>query len=549
MLPQDAQLSVQSRTFAEKAARSVSELQYGVNNVADVVVFLEILGYDDRVASQNGFEDLMHLAKYVYPFLDHYENPKDVPQWSYIEDPAPGRRQRLSEALAMYAPWLGALVMLNVTGFSLWMAQVLPSDITIAFVAGVFAGLILTEWPLQVYSRTFFMYYEQKNIGEVKRSVRRSYALAAIILSIFCVVAFALAAFTNIPLNLAYITIAAAVAVAVHRLSFNIVYLLKKIRVVFAAYALAFALLAGTFYVLPEVTDVGVTTRYFASLGAAFIVLSAFAAYYHVRLPFGNRPRLAEGSAPEFYRHPSTTTNTLASRYSVQLWEALPFSVYGVFYFVMLFGDRVLSWIYNPYAIIAINGTFLPMMFNPEYHVGADVALLALVPVIIIQYVIMAPVYTLVHNSSLKLKISEIKNMDSTIKNVYRNLVVFSLAASLFSVAMLHNFGPEIMSIFRGSELSFVVMRYASIASISVSLFTANAVMMMLLNRAKIPAILALAGGAMVLAGGVFTVQYGIENLAIAYLGASTAVAVASFVFVYRLLKNKPSVNLLARYS
>jgi hypothetical protein len=189
------------------------------------------------------------------------------------------------------------------------------------------------------------------------------------------------------------------------------------------------------------------------------------------------------------------------------------------------------------------------MMFNAEYHVGADVALLALVPVIIIQYVIMAPVYALVHNSSLKLKISEIAKMDSTIKHVYRNLVVFSLAASLASVAILHNFGPEIISIFRGSELSFVVMRYASIASISVSLFTANAVMMMLLNRAKVPAILALAGGAMVLAGGAFTVQYGIENLAIAYLAASTAVAAASFVFVIRLLKARPSVNLLARYS
>jgi hypothetical protein len=426
---------------------------------------------------------------------------------------------------------------------------VLPSDITIAFVAGVFAGLILTEWPLQVYSRTFYMYFEQKNIGEVKRSVKRSYALAAIILSAFCAVAFALAAFTNIPLNLAYITIGAAVAVALHRLSFNIVYLLKKIKIVFLAYALAFALLAGTFYALPEITDVGVTERYFASLGSAFVVLCAFAAYYHARLPLRSRPRVSESSAPDFYRHPSTTANTLASRYGVQLWEALPFSVYGVFYFVMLFGDRVLSWIYNPYAIIAVNGTFLPMMFNAEYHVGADVALLALVPVIIIQYVIMAPVYALVHNSSLKLKISEIAKMDSTIKHVYRNLVVFSLAASLASVAILHNFGPEIISIFRGSELSFVVMRYASIASISVSLFTANAVMMMLLNRAKVPAILALAGGAMVLAGGAFTVQYGIENLAIAYLAASTAVAAASFVFVIRLLKARPSVNLLARYS
>ncbi len=549
MLPQDIQIPVQSRLFAEKAARSVSELQYGVNNVADVVVFLEILGYDDRVASQNGFENLMHLAKYVYPFLDHYENPKDVPQWSYMEDPTPGRRQRLSEALAMYAPWLGALIMLNITGFSLWMAQVLPADITIAFVAGVFAGLILTEWPLQVYSRTFFMYYEQKNIGETKRSIKRSYALMAILLSGFSVVAFVASALSDIPLNLAYVTIGASIAVAVHRLSFNIVYLLKKTRVIFASYTLAFAALAGTFYLLPQIADMDVTLRYFASLASAFVVLTIVAAYYHARLPFGNRPRASDSSVPGFYRHPSTTEKTLQSRYKIQLWEALPFSVYGTFYFVMLFGDRVLSWIFNPYVIIASNGTFLPMMFNAEYHVGADIALLALAPVIIIQYVIMAPVYMLVHNSSLKLKVSEISKMDATIKNVYRNLLVFSLAASLAAVAILHNLGPEIVSIFRGTELSFEVMRYASLGSISVSLFTANAVMMMFLNKAKIPAYLALAGGFMVLAGGFIFAQQGVENLAIAYLTASTVVAAASFVFMYRLLKGNPATNLFARYS
>lgn len=549
MLPQDVQIPLQSRVFAEKAARSVSELQYGVNSVADVVVFLEILGYDDRVASQNGFENLMHLAKYVYPFLDHYENPKDVPQWSYMEDPATGRRQRLSEALAMYAPWVGALIMLNITGFSLWMAQLLPADITIAFVAGIFAGLILTEWPLQVYSRTFFMYFEQKNIGETKRSIKRSYALMAILLSGFSVIAFTVSAFTNIPLNLAYVTIGAALAVALHRLSFNIVYLLRKTKVVFAAYSLAFALLAGTFYLLPQVSGMDVTSRYFASLATAFIALTAVAAYYHVKLPLGSKPKTRDSSAPEFYRHPSTTATTLRSRYKVQLWEALPFSVYGTFYFIMLFGDRVISWIFNPYVIIASNGTFLPMMFNAEYHVGADIALLALAPVIIIQYVIMAPVYLLVHNHSLKLKVSEISNMNKTVKSVYRNLIVFSLAASLASVAVLHNLGPEIVWLFRGSEVSLEVMRYASLGSISVSLFTANAVMMMFLNRAKIPALLALAGGITVLAGGALFAPQGMENLAIVYMAASTAVAAASFVFVLRLLKGNPATNLFARYS
>lgn len=538
MLPTDKEtMSVETRIFAEKAARSVSELQYGVNNIADVVVFLEILGYDDRAASKNGFRDLMDLAKYIYPILDHYENPKEAPQWSYVEDPLPGKRQRLSEALGIYAPWLGALVILNIAGFSLWMAQVLPSDITIAFVAGVFSGLILTEWPLQAYSRVFFMYYEQKNVGELRRSIKRSYAMVAIILSGFAVAAVAYSVIFDIPILLASIAIAAAASVSLHRLSFNILYSLKKIGIVFLSYAAAFSVLVAAFYSLPGFMEVDMTTRYFASLSAAFVVLTSFAAYYHLRLPSRVKPKISGRRVPDFYRHPAANEKTLHSKFGVQLWESLPFSMYGTFYLIMLFGDRILSWIFNPYVIVASNGTLLPMVFNPEYHVGADVALLALAPVIIVQYIIMTPVYSLFHNKSLKLKISEIAQMDTFVKAVYGKLVILSLLVSLVSVAVLYNFGVPIVLFFNGTETSLDVMRYAALGSIAVSVFTANAVMMMFLNKAKVPAFLAVVGGIMVIATGSFFARYGIEEIAFAYMLSTSAIAATSLAFMLKLLK------------
>lgn len=551
MFPSDreAQMSIETRIFAEKAARSVSELQYGVNNIADVVVFLEILGYDDRVAARNGFGDLMDLAKHIYPILDHYENPKEAPQWSYVEDPLPGKRQRLSEALGIYAPWLGALVILNIAGFSLWMAQVLPADITIAFVAGVFAGLILTEWPLQAYSRTFFMYYEQKNIGELRRSIKRSYAMAALILLGFAAAALAYCAIFNIPIQLAGIAIGAAASVSLHRLSFNVLYSLKKIGIVFLSYAAAFSILIAAFYSLPEFIELDMTARYFASLSGAFIVLTGFAAYYHLRLPRRVRPKISGKKVPDFYKHPSTNEKTLHSKFGVQLWESLPFSMYGTFYLIMLFGDRILSWIFNPYVIVASNGTLLPMVFNPEYHVGADVALLALAPVIIMQYVMMTPVYSRFHNKSLKLKISEIAQMDAFVKSVYGRLAIFSLLTSLVSVAILYNFGGPIVLFFNGTETSLEIMRYAALGTIAISVFTANAVMMMFMNRAKVPAMLAMAGGILVITMGSFFAQYGIEMIAFSYMLSAAAVAAASFAFMLRMLRGSPSTNLFARYS
>lgn len=225
----DSSLPLEARLFAEKAARSVSEIQHGVNNIADVIVFLEILGYDDRIAKENGFAGGMAaLANYIYPFLDHYENENDAPDWSSMSSPVPDKRKRLFEALAIHTPWLGALVILNMTGFSLWMAQGLPADITISFVAGVFIGLFVTEGSLQMFSRLFSIYYEQRNVGETKRTVHRSYAVVAAILALTAAGVLAYSQANGIPLELTAVTIGALATVSVHRLSFNIVFALKR---------------------------------------------------------------------------------------------------------------------------------------------------------------------------------------------------------------------------------------------------------------------------------------------------------------------------------
>ena len=547
--PED-NLPLESWVFAEKAARSVSEIQHGINNVADVVVFLEILGYDDKISADNGFSNLTALAKYIYNFLDHYESPGDSPNWSYLDDPLPSKRKRVSEALAIQAPWLGALLMLNITGFSLWMAQGLPAEVTISFVSGVFLALFLTEGPLQMFSRLFFMYHEQKNVGETKRSVSRSYATMVAILAISSALVFAYSAANQIPSFLIVITIGAMVTVSIHRVSFNIMFTLKKMGAVIAAYAVAFAALLGTFYLLPGSIAHDLTTRYFASLGAAFVVMSAFAAYYHVKaIPKGQVPRQRGRSTPDFYAPPTTTEKTIKSNFRIQLWESFPFAVYGGAYFIMLLGDRILSWIFSPHVIMLSNGALLPMAFNAEYHVGADVALLVLVPAAIIQYVLMAPLYSLVHNKTLSTNVSEVAKLDSFLKSTYRQMMQLLLVASVASVAVMSLFGPHIIAYFHGSENSAQILRYASLGNISMSVFTANAIFMMFLNKPLVPALLAIAGAGMVIALGVFFGQGGFKDITYAYVISTSAMAVVSFVWVQKMLKANPATSLLARFS
>ena len=547
----EQRLPLDAWVFAEKAARSVSEIQHGINNIADVVVFLEILGYDDKIAADNGFSDLSVLAKYIYPFLDHYENPNDAPNWSYMDDQVPSRRKRISEAIAIHAPWLGALLILNITGFSLWMATGLAPEVTISFVSGVFFGLFLTEGPLQISSRLFYMYHEQKNIGETRRSVTRSYAVMAAILAISAAMITAYSAATGVPLSLTIITVAAMAAVSVHRASFNILYTLKKMRAILAAYASAFAALIATFYMLPNQVAPDITIRYFTSLGMAFIALSVFATYYHYAavVKKSQRPRVRGGSAPAFYAPPTTTEKTIRSSFRIQLWESLPFALYGAAYFIMLLGDRVLSWVFSPHVIVSPSGNLLPMAFNAEYHVGADVALFVLIPGAVVQYVLMAPLYSLMHNKTRAASVAEIGKLDEFLKETYQKMIKLVLVSAVASGAVMSLFGPMLIGYFNGTENSLQVLRFASLGNISMSVFTANALFMVFLNKPKLAAYLAMAGAAITISLGVFFGRDGFENIVYAYAISCTVVAAASLVLMGRLMRANPSANLLARYS
>src|SRR5712692_8665376 len=223
------ELPREARLFAQKTSRSIIEIQPNVNNVADIVVLLEVLGYTKNLVTKNGFSDLYELADYIYSFLDVYEN-KGENKEKFMKSftmPIPGLTRRVVEAVGMIFPWLGSLVLLSLTGVSLWMAWGLPMQITTAFVLGVFLGLFISEGLLQIFSRLFVFYHEQTNIGEVKRLLKRSYFLLSIILCAAVLSLYAYAYFEHLPNGLIEVTIISTVTISIHRTSFMIIYALK----------------------------------------------------------------------------------------------------------------------------------------------------------------------------------------------------------------------------------------------------------------------------------------------------------------------------------
>jgi hypothetical protein len=350
----------------------------------------------------------------------------------------------------------------------------------------------------------------------------------------------------NIPAELATIAAVSTVTISMHRLSYVIIYALKKLAHIGISYAVAFAALASVFFLATDLIP-DITMRYFAALGSAFAILSGFAAYHHYKIMGQSSTSIVAKNAPHFYSPLTVNDSTITSRFGVQLWECLPYFMYGTAYFVLLFADRAISWFFNPATVTAANGTALPLAFNSVYHIGADLALLVILPVAIMQYVITSPIYALVHNRAITLKVSESKKIDWFLQYNYRKLMAASIAVSIACAVLLNLVAPLVIGDLGGSEASLRILAFASAGAVFLSIFAANAVFMIFLGKVNALAQVSLVAVMIVVAGGLFLAQYGFENTVIAYLAATAFAGMAS-TLVMRVAIRKAGSLLFARY-
>lgn len=536
-------ISQEARLFAQKAARSIIEIQPNVNNAADIVVLLEVLGYRKETVAKYGFKDFYDLANYIYEFVDSYEVP-DKNNEKFVKAftmKIPNLPKRMLEGIAMIFPWLASLSILFITGVSLWMAWKMPIQITTAFVSGVFLGLAITEGPLQVFNRLFSFYHAQTNMGEVKRLLKRSYLLVGGILSITLVLLWTISLFDKIPSNLAMIITISISTVSLHRASYMIIYSQKRIGILITSYSIAFGCLLATYYLtgnlIPDSVD-----RYFAGLVLAFAALSLFAISEHLRL-IKVSSKTISSDKPHFYNPISKTDKTIKSKFKVQIWETLPYIFFGTFYFSTMFSDRILSWIYNP--LVPSLHTGLPMIFNTVYHSGADMALIVLFPTSIIQYIMMSPIFLEINNISVVTKISQVNYLSKHLEKKYNQLFLISILISIMT-ALILNFSINVFDTSL-SQVSLHVLMIASISNIFLAIFTANILFLMLLNKTKYLAMITMISTIIVTTFGMLLGQQKFENIVFAYLTSSIFVSVVSTIYTRKIIKNSTSI-LFARF-
>ncbi|MDE1862525.1 MAG: hypothetical protein KGI33_06405 [Thaumarchaeota archaeon] len=539
------ELSSEARLFAQKVARSVIEIESNVNNIADVVVLLDVLGYRNEDVKEYGFDDLFDLANHIYGFVDAYED-RERSREDYVKTftmPIGGTTKRIAESLGMLFPFLGSLLLLFLTGASLWMVWGLPAQVSTALVVGVFLGLVVSEGMLHVFSKLFNFYLEQGNVGEIKRVLKKQYAVAGIVMSGTVGLLFAYGYFSHIPLGLVAISSISTVTISLHRLSYMVIFALKKLVHIILPYSAAFATIFVVYFMSSSLIHEA-TVRYFTALAVAFSILSVFAVYHNLKIVSLKPSSKISPDAPHFYKPRALTDKTLQSNFRVQFWESLPNFLFGTFYFIMMFSDRIISWSHNP---IKIGDVVLPLGFNSVYHVGADVALTIMVPATIIQYVMASPLYRQINNVSVTSRVSEVENIRSLIRGNYRRVFAISISASVITAIVINLVVPQLPAYHGVASDSIQIMRIASIGNIFLTVFSANAVYVGVINKLKPLAFTVLISAIVVGAGGLVFGRYGLEYITISYVVSTAVAAALSTLYLRRTFRNFSSI-FFARY-
>ncbi|MFI5422261.1 MAG: hypothetical protein ACHQ1H_14965, partial [Nitrososphaerales archaeon] len=201
------ELSRESLLFAEKAARSVSEVHGKVSSIPDLVIFLEILGYNDSLVAKYGFANVLDFARYIFDSIDYFRADSTSENGTFPTTQIKSVYIRILEALALAFPIVAMLALLMFAGISLWMTRIFAISITTAFLAGVFLGILVTEGSVQAFTRLFAFYYNQENYGEAKRILSRNGNFLLVALAVSVGVLLLIGVFANIPLFLIFISI------------------------------------------------------------------------------------------------------------------------------------------------------------------------------------------------------------------------------------------------------------------------------------------------------------------------------------------------------
>lgn len=473
------QFDIKEKKLSKEEARN--KLIIDVRELVDipmsswaVAATIESLGIRDIDADTDyGYPNVFELAEYVYAQIQVELNKEDRIQSH--DNYKHGFFQTLKLLIKYYTaglvlsmPMLVQIVAILVFEYALW-AWLRFNEAQATVVAfGTITAFVVTGGFIQVIGRLVSKYKGEENFYLARKAVYKVLRLGIPSVFIFGLALFLInLAFPFYPMKMMVLSIIYMLLISFLLLSAAILYA-SELR-----FMILFSITLGTIIVilLTKTNTFGVYVAQWVGISITTILMAGYAYLYYQFKIQSLRQELMKQTLPYD---------------EVSYYNNYRFFLYGFFYFVFLFTDRILAWstgdIPPPYII----------WFNTPYELGMDWALISFVITIAtLEFSINAFSKYLVP-AQKNISLNKMKAFNTHFNRFYFRQIlllllvsVVSILVTYFGVLSLRVFEPQVPEIrdFFANPITFKVFWMASIGYVFLVYGLLNSLFFFTLNR------------------------------------------------------------------
>lgn len=456
----EREVEIAARNIVSLARSDAFGRGWRPKGVDEVAILLESLGYSRDVVAELWYEDLFALARDVTALIDKYVNDEELtaqPDLNWFKVAC-----RDYAAGALYSgPWIIAVIGLAVFGASLWSSLSTPLHLATAIALGVYTAQLVSGFFAQAVARRLTFYFLADNVPLMRWTFDRLLGIA-IAASLVSAAILWLALRSTYGEPDAVLAGAFCFGSAVFQLSLAPLYTLRRFAWIIGVAAFA-TLLTGVTFVLFFHRHVEVPWEP-AALACEIGIVGA-------AVLIATRSWLARqaGRSNDELVPPSTRSILIAT---------LPYAAFGMLYFAAIICDRVFA------GFVEGHGSFV---YASSYELGADIALLAIIPVTGISNVILEALPRRIL-AGASVAVGAIQPFQRAMTRFYFAGIGGIVAATLLAIGIGEFVGPILVAsahLGNGSDISLVVLRWTTVGYAIVMIGLLNAQILFFLSRPR----------------------------------------------------------------
>jgi hypothetical protein len=466
-------------------ARTVSEVDGAPSNEHEVAVLLEALGFFKKDELEH--TEFLAISKEVQRLVPLYSAQPKKP--STGKRPAGlGRNLRFfASGIAYRSVWSIMLTVLFAGGISLWATypeRLGPLSSQVAFFVGlgVLISFISTGGVQQVFSHRISYYRLQDNFPLAKEEARRGYVFGFLSIAIAMSAFLVANAVTHVfPLGSVIFTVLFLALLGSYLILVIPLYAYRKFHLIALGLIMALTCLYSVFYAVKYNGFASPDYTVVISQLVGLVTLNVITAIESL-LVFRQKQYTTNLRNPMFDGSTAPLRNVRAPKLSVVLLEMAPLFVFGAMFYLILFFDRLIGW--------TATGVPFLLTYNTRYQLGADIALLVLIPLTGIIYYFSHGFYEMLETESSATHIEHRARLQGTLKAFVAKLFASIGLVACVSLFVLWQYAPLVLRVTGGDQESMLVFRFSLVAYSLLALFLANAFVSLAFRRCLVPALL-----------------------------------------------------------